>query len=187
MNSGKSLILAALCLTAAAVWAHGEARVDVIGNVNIKDFASEKMKASRFEYKKGKPQYEQSALFISSPLTSEWQELEFSFVPEEDGRVTIFFHVPGSRNPEKIKPILIDDVKSNGEEVKNGGFELLSGKKAQRWKFHGIAELVTGESAAEGKNCVKVLNNGSASQIINVKGGEKVTVKFKAKLAAPAK
>lgn len=186
----KILSLTALCFAATAAWALGEVRVDLFGQMELQDIAAqEPLKWQRFKHYEGKPQYLKSAMLLSKPLTDKWQKFEFSFVPAHTGTVSIMFHVPGSRKKENIKPVLIDDVKSTGSEVKNGGFELLKEeRKASGWTFLKLAALITGDDAAEGKNYVRVSDSdGAAAQTITVQRGERVTVTFKAKLPAAEK
>jgi len=181
----KIFSLTMLMLAATAVMASGEVRVDLFGSTTLRAItAKTPLKWQRFKHYKDKPLEKKSAMLLSPPLTDQWQDFEFSFVPERDGNVSILFHVPGSSNKENIKPVLIDDVKSTGGEVRNGGFELLKDGKAHGWSLRELAELLTGDDAAEGKSYVKVsYSKGSAAQSIKVRGGERVTVTFKAKLA----
>ena len=183
------LAITAAALSAVSAFAAGEVRVDLFGTVEIRDIAAKPaLTAQRFAHYKGKPMEMKSAMFLSKPLTDKWQEFEFSFVPEKDGQVSILFHAPGSKDKANIKPILVDDVKTTGAKLENGGFELLKQDgKVSGWRLRKLAEFVTGDDAAEGKNCVKVsYSDGAAAQEIKVKGGETVIVTFKAKLA-PAK
>lgn len=117
-------------------------------------------------------------------LTAEYQKFTVSFMPEEDGRVTIFFHTPGSRNTKNIVPVIIDDVQVTGARFQNGGFETLkNGAIPAAWRFGKNAKLLT-SGAAEGKNCAQTFyGSGIVSQNLYVTTDEKVTVTFQAKLA----
>ena len=181
------LTITAAVLSAVTAFAAGEVRVDLFGSkIELRDIAAKApLTAHRFKHYKGKPMEMMSAMFLSQPLTEKWQEFELSFMPEKDGQVSILFHVPGSKNKANIRPVLVDDVKTTGATLENGGFELLKQDgKVSGWNLRKLAEFITGEDAAEGKSCIKVsFSDGAAAQVIKVKGGEKVVVTFKAKLA----
>ncbi len=115
-------------------------------------------------------------------LTKEWKKFTLTFVPEEDGRVSVSFLTPGSSDLASIKPVLIDDIQVTGGKLKNGNFETLNGEKFAAWRMSNGAKVVTG-NAAEGKNCAQVIYRGQISQAIYVSADEKVTISFQAKLA----
>ena len=180
------LTITAAVLSAVTVFAVGEVRVDLFGQMELQEItAQEPMKWQRFKHYEGKPQYQKSAMLLSQPLTDQWQKFEFSFVPAHTGTVSIMFHAPGSQKKENIRPVLVDDVKTTGAALENGGFELLKQDgKVSGWSLRKLAEFITGEDSAEGKNCIKVsYSDGAAAQTIKVQRGERVTVTFKAKLA----
>ena len=87
-----------------------------------------------------------------------------------------------SRDPAAVKPVLIREVNAVGAALKNGSFAKLQDGKPQFWKLGKQAEAVRDENSK--CICLKVVyNSGRASQLFAVKGGQKVVLTFKAKLA----
>ena len=174
----KKLFTLAAALLAVSAFAYGELRVDVrcVGDLTIKS-----MDAGNYRTRMQKPDF----LIVMTPkMTDQWQTVEFSFTPSADGRASLCFHTPGSQKTELIQPLLIDDIKVTGAELKNGSFELLNKKGALiGWRVGKNAKLTTG-TAADGNNCMMVTyNNGLVYQTINVTAGTPVKVTLKAKLA----
>ena len=178
-----SIMLAAA--TAATAFGFGEVRVDVYGRDEISDPAAPEMRVSRLYV--GKPLEKKTASFVSKPLTDQWKKLEFSFVPTQNGRVSLVFHIPGSSNKDMMKPVLLDQVSAVGATVVNGDFEEVKNGRPVGWTLGKNAAPVAGESVGDGKHCVRTHHSGSgmANQSVTVKAGEKVTVTFMAKLSAP--
>ena len=182
----KTLLLWAAVAAVAIVHAAGGLRVDVRGlrSARIREIAARPPLSWQYF-----PQYlgtekESSAVMISSPLGADWRRFEFSFVPENDGRFTLSFHVQGVRR--QVVPALVDDIQVSGAVLKNGGFETAEEGRPAHWRQGKAAALVTDGSAAEGKNCMRVaFRSGTVSQQISVSAGQPVTVSFLARLADP--
>ena len=118
----KFFALAAVSMAALTAFAYGELRIDLrcSGEMEISKVVAEGMNAKNI--KKG------FTLIMTPKLTNEWQKFEFTFTPDDDGRLSLAFQAPGSSNLKAIKPLLIDDVKVTGAVLKNGGFEKLNSK-----------------------------------------------------------
>lgn len=174
----KKLFTLAAAMLAVSAFAYGELRVDVRcgGDLTIKS-----VDAGSYKSRMMKPGF---ALIMTPKLTNEWQNIEFSFTPADDGRVSLCFQTPGSKKVELIQPVLIDDIKVTGAEFRNGSFELLNKKGALiGWRVGKSAKLTT-SGAAEGNNCMMVTyGKGIVFQTISVTGDTPVKVTLKAKLA----
>ena len=182
----KTLLLWAAVAAAAIFHAAGGLRIDVRGlrSARLREITTSPPLSWQYF-----PQYlgtdrESSAVMISSPLSADWRRYEFSFVPENDGRFTLSFHVPGIRR--QVVPALVDDIQLSGAVLKNGGFESVNEGKPAHWRQGKAAALVTDGSAVEGANCMRVaFHSGMVSQQISVSAGQPVTVSFLARLADP--
>ena len=178
----KFIVLTALVMSCAA-FALDAVRVDVQGvaDMRISKVAGEKLSVGTTPAKAEKDILR--AVLISGNLNAEWQKFEMSFVPEKNGRVTLRFHTPGSRNIKSIKPVLLDDVQCTGGTLLNGDFEILNNGVLTNWRLGSAGKLITGENVYHGKQCVQVFfNSGMAVQTIFVTAGEKVTISFRARI-----
>lgn len=168
-------------LVSMTAFAFGEVRIDLRSAgkdcVNAGDFAS----AEKMVFKKMK---EGHSIIISGKMSDQWQKIEFSFVPDADGKISLFLQAPGSSRRDLIKPLLIDDVKVAGAVMQNGGFEQLNKSGIPvGWRFGRTAKVVPG-AGIDGSNAVQVsYSSGMCHSVLALKAGEKVTVSFQAKLA----
>ena len=174
----KRLFTLAAAMLAFSAFAYGELRVDVRcgGDLTIKS-----VDAGSYKSRIMKPGF---ALIMTPKLTDQWQTVEFSFIPAADGRVSLCFQTTGSKKAELIQPVLIDDIKVTGAEIRNGSFETLNKKGALiGWRVGKNAKLTT-SGAAEGNNCMMVVfSKGIVFQTISVTADTPVKVTLKAKLA----
>ena len=188
----KILFAAAVFAGVCSSFAAGELRLDLrkVRDTTISEITvSEGLKIA-VQDPKGAKEGITKALIYTEPLTSEWKKFTITFVPEEDGRVSMAFHTVGSSRIETIKPVWIDDVQVVGGKIDNGGFEKLKNDAPASWRLGRhkekeaySAKLITGK-AAEGQNCVQIFyNTGTAAQAIRVTADEKVTLTFQARLA----
>jgi parallel beta-helix repeat protein len=115
-----------------------------------------------------------------------WQEMTFSFTPQEDGVVTMKLMGSGVRTPDGKGFIPVwtyaDDLRVEGAELVNGGFEAPGAKGCPNgWRFEGPKALWVHDPklAAEGEYCVKTWHNGRFSQDLKLTKGQTVTVSLK--------
>lgn len=118
-----------------------------------------------------------------------WQELSFTFLPEQDGRVDLRLMGRGVSNPGQDTYlavwVCVDDVRVDGAELSNGGFEL-AGEKGlpAAWRREQDAVWIhDAKRAAEGEGFVKTWHNGRFIQALRVTKDRPVTVR--AKVSAP--
>ncbi|MFA7232097.1 MAG: hypothetical protein WC071_12575 [Victivallaceae bacterium] len=158
-----------------------QARIDIAGKVNITPAKG----CARAEWATGDLQNKYLCAHSNTLQNHLWQTMEISFVPEEDGIVTIklkgiYFKPEGSIRSAPVW-FEFDDIKVEGAVIHNGGFEELDDKgRPKSWKLSG---KVVSAQAAEGKNAVKVWLNQPASQDIVVKKDQPVTITTKVRNA----
>lgn len=119
----------------------------------------------------------------SGLTTPGWQEMRFEFTPREDGVVTLKLMGNGVRKPgnDEFIPIwtYADDMRVEGAELVNGGFEEPGAKGCPHgWRFEVKEPLWVHDPklAAEGEYCIKTWHNGRIAQDLKVTKGQKVTV-----------
>jgi len=123
---------------------------------------------------------------LGGPVGEEWTAYEFSFVPEEDGRVQLRLMGPWM-NPETTQgtpPIWVayDNLVVTGAEVENPDFEKGDGQGSiDGWTTKPENVLTNAGGAQSGKNYVRVTNEKSVAQDIQVNKGQEVTIKFQVK------
>lgn len=175
----KMMFLIASALLPLVVF--GRVRVDVHGvQVTLKEVKATGLSVGTTPAKA--TEKISKAVLISGTIGKEWKKFEFSFVPEKDGRVILRFHTPGSRNINAIIPVLVDNVQAAGGTLLNGSFETVKNGKLTGWNLGTKGKIITGDNAADGKQCVQTFfSSGMATQAMVVSAGEKVTVTFMAK------
>ncbi len=116
---------------------------------------------------------------------NEWENLEFSFVPESDGDVWLSLSVvkPEQREFQERKfAAYFDNLTVNGDLLINGDFEnklknFYSPSKVQ-------SKIERNPSIVKfGKACLRVTSDTYVSTVLKVKKGEKITVSVMAKPA----
>ena len=116
----------------------------------------------------------------------EWREFEYAFTPQADGEVEVLLMAQGhlSATDNEYLPLWVyfDDVRVEGAEIVNGGFEDVDAAGAPAgWRNHGDyvgGWLIPDEtSAREGRNSVKVWHNGRWTQRVQVSAGTPVTIR----------
>jgi hypothetical protein len=118
-----------------------------------------------------------------------WQEMSFTFVPEQDGSVDLRLMGRGVNHPGTgaFIPVwvYVDDVRVEGATLTNGGFEAAGEKDLPAaWRRElDPAWLHDAKIAAEGEGFVKTWHNGRFTQTLTVTKGRPVTVR--AKVRAP--
>ena len=185
----KVLSIAVLCAGFLSAYAIDSFRVDLRGvkDVTLANITlSEGMAIALQTPKKVTEGITKAYIYSDSKkLTDKYQKFTISFVPEEDGRVGLHFHTPGSKDRSSIIPVIIDDVQITGAKFKNGGFETVNGDRPAGWSIGKGAKFITDKTqAAEGNNCMQIFyGNGIAGQNLHVTADDKVTITFQARLA----
>lgn len=121
-------------------------------------------------------------------ISTDWREMEFSFIPENDGTVSLVLRGPWYKPGVEVtnRPVWVayDDLAATGAEIKNSGFEDVNPGASGLFDGWGgdPANLVVGkDDSKSGKNYVKVWYNVPVRQDIIVKKGQQVTIKFSIK------
>lgn len=119
-------------------------------------------------------------LIVTGPVSQEWKEFSFTFVPKADGKVNLNLM---SDNPKFL--VSYDNIRVTGATIANGDFETAAqqGDRPDRWWPMGKPGFVKDAQGASGKNFVTCAHNDRWNQSIPCKAGEAVTVTFQAKLA----
>ncbi len=112
-----------------------------------------------------------------------WREFEYSFVPAADGTVDVQLMAQGhlSATGGDYVPLWVyfDDVRVEGAEIVNGGFEQRQAGVPAGWanSDNGGWLIVDAESAHSGECSVKVWHNGRWRQSLDVTAGTPVTIR----------
>ncbi len=126
-------------------------------------------------------------------LPKKWQKYTFSFTPDKDGVISIYFrgryHKPKGAKKNLEVWVAYDNITVTGTEAVNSDFEFVNQKNLFNGWSGNAANMVTGsEEAQSGKNYVIVWHNNPVVQTLKVKKGQEVTVTFYAKASdGPAK
>lgn len=123
-------------------------------------------------------------LIVTGPISQEWKEFSFTFVPKADGKVSINLM---SDNPKF--QVSYDNIRVTGATIANGDFETAAKQadRPDRWWPMGKPGFVKEAQGGSGKNFVTCAHNDRWSQPISCKAGEAITVTFQAKLAEAPK
>lgn len=122
----------------------------------------------------------------------DWRELTLSFTPAEDGRVDLVLNGPWEEEKPGLmfrKEVLWDDLTATGTRLVNGSFESQKDGKPESWKpvFREYLAADTwplaGAEPLHGKFLAATWQNRPLSQTLELKAGEKVTLKLHAKAA----
>ncbi|MEI6035416.1 MAG: hypothetical protein WCS65_14190 [Verrucomicrobiae bacterium] len=132
----------------------------------------------------------------TAPLPADrWVQASFTFVPESDGKVTIylkgnFAKAMGNQNPD-ARWVYYDMVAVEGcDPLQNGDFEEATSGRPDFWNGGQDLRYVTsGMKALSGKAMVGVWHNNYCTQTINVTAGQQVTLTVNVKMGEvePAK
>ncbi len=123
-----------------------------------------------------------------------WENVTVTFTPTYDGPLDLILtglwvqEKPGSIFREET---LWDEISATGTDLKNGGFELQSGPIPENWTspWGGYPEAtawpLTPTAALAGVKIGASWHNRPLQQTLQVKSGQKVTLKLSAKSATP--
>ena len=123
-----------------------------------------------------------------TPLTDKWEEWSAAVVTEEDCMLTMQLggaYLPAEKESRKPLPIwaAYDEVRLDGAELKNGGFETLDSKGLPEGWVCARENVITDGDAAEGKIYIKASFDKPVKQTLAVKAGKPVTVAVKVRRA----
>lgn len=119
-------------------------------------------------------------------IPEKWQKYTFSFTPETNGVVNIYFrgawHKPKGAKKNLEVWVAYDNITVTGTEAVNSDFEFVNQKNLfNGWTGNG-ANMVTGPKEAQsGKNYIIVWHNNPVYQTLKLKKGQEVTITFYAK------
>lgn len=123
-------------------------------------------------------------LLVTGPVSAEWKEFSFTFVPKADGKVNLNIM---SDNPKNF--VAYDNFRVTGATLANGDFET-AGKQPERpdrWWPMGKPAFVKDAQGASGRNFVVCAHNDRWNQSFACKAGEAITVTFLVKQAEAPK
>ncbi len=107
---------------------------------------------------------------IRGTTTDEWKVLQITFVPTQNGLVSLNFKgVYASDFADNHHSVWLDEVSINTVTIGNGSFEqLMESGLPRAWDFHGggpEALSVDGSLAKDGNVCVKVWHDQPATKV----------------------
>ena len=176
-------MLAVCCLAEKA-----GVRIDIDGRANqveIKPDVCQNVIMNNPEWMGDKKQFYLCAV-SSASVGSYWKEFFISFIPQQDGKVTLILKGPWFKpeNAEKNLPIWVayDNLEIMGAEAQNLDFELESVNGVFDGWSGPQSNMVKGASDAKsGKNYIKVWHDSPFTQEITVHKGKLVSIKFSVK------
>lgn len=123
-----------------------------------------------------KDKQETMLIYSMNTERGEWTSCSFSFIPAENGNVTLTLRGPdlGKEAPQWV---LYRNIRKNGKLLPNGDFS----KEFSNWYRRKTdadyqAQLVEDPALTPKGRCVRVWHDGCLSQTVPVKAGEKVTL-----------
>lgn len=185
----KRILAIALFATAAVCMAQqAQIRIDVSGMQDKVPLTPEKSEQGLYV---GNPGWvgENKECYLSvagGKVDNNWTAYEFSFVPEKDGKVTINLMGPWFKEKDATtnSPVWVayDNLIVTGAEIKNTDFETVNDQGMfDGWDGNPASVLKDQSDAQSGKNYAKVWHNQPVRQTLEVKKGQKVTIKFSIK------
>ena len=179
MRQCAIFLFAFLSTTLAAA----EFRLDISGRDNVLTPGRGEVKFDRAAWVSAaeRPGY----LVVSKEVGGEWTPIEFSFVAEKDGFLWLAFGGGWAAAPGARAFILVDDIKFNGQEAPNGGFETLKPDlSAPRiWNLAPKSKACLVDDARQGKKAMKINHDNRIGQGVKVEAGKSYTISLFAKAA----
>lgn len=124
----------------------------------------------------------------------DWSEVSITFTATQDQTVELVLNGPWSQGKDGQpfrQEILWDDIRGEGADIANGGFETGSDAGPESWNslygpyLTSNAWPIAGAEALEGKSLAASCQNRPLSQTFHVKAGQPVTLRLHAKSATP--
>lgn len=177
-----AVLLSALFCTVLAA-APTEFRLDISSRDNVLKPGTGEVKFSKAGWLA--PAEQPGYLIVSKAVGEDWTPVEFSFVAEKDGFIWLAFGASWASTPEERPFIIIDEIKLNGQEAPNGGFEALKPDlSAPRiWNLGSKSKACLVDDAKAGKKAMKVNHDHRAGQGLKVEAGKSYTISLFAKIA----
>lgn len=122
----------------------------------------------------------------------DWREISISFTPPEDGTVELALCGPWEQSGNGLvlrKEVLWDGISAEGTQIVNGGFETRTGEAPDGWtpnyqSYPGADQWPLAQvTPLDGKAVAASWQNRPLSQTLNLKAGQKVTLKVHARAA----
>lgn len=134
---------------------------------------------------KDKKQFYLSAI-SKATVGSYWQEFFISFIPQQDGKVTLIlkgpWYKPGKATKNLPVWVAYDKLEIMGADAKNTDFELESVSGVfDGWSGEQTNMIKDAFDAKSGKNYIKVWHDSPFTQEITVHKGKLVSIKFSVK------
>lgn len=179
MKHGWLLVLFSVC----GILSAGEFRMDLISLKSGVDLEMGKTSgAFRIIDSPWYGEKRKQSIEIRGETSDRWQSYSFTFVPRKSGIVTLRISAPYVKAGAKPKVCAYDNIRAEGAELKNGGFE-------EKVPAHGWIPgwgtkdaLMTGD-AAEGNCYMRCAYRKAVVQNLTCREGVPVTISFQAKNA----
>lgn len=171
------LTVAALC--SAGLLSAADFRIDISGERSKVEMEIKEVGESiRGEGAGWLGERKNQRLIFSGPASAKWETKTFSFLPKTNGSISLC--LMGTINKPGAPLLAYDDVRINGQPVKNGSFEEGEGDKIAVWGGWGKAKRMN-DGGTAGQHYVLANHVNALAQTIPVKAGEKVTISFQVK------
>ncbi len=120
----------------------------------------------------------------SKTLSDKWEDMTVSVVPEDDCNLRIDICGPWRPKEKGSKELLpiwadYDDLKIEGTTLKNTSFETLNAQMLPEGWECASANVVTDETAADGKTYIRACFDQPVLQTVAAKAGQAVTITVK--------
>ncbi len=159
---------------------------DETGDLTSGDSDTAGVKVERMNWLPAKNQ--SLGFVVSGPISYRgWREWRVSFVPKNNGRVTLTLKGPWEQSPSGEiyrQLVLWDAIEVTGGKLANGSFEEsergAQGAKRVGWDSHGggWVMLYPKPPPVDGKVIAKTWHDGAMQTQITVEGGKRVTIKL---------
>ena len=189
------LLVFGASMQAAEATPQTRARVDISGKDVVLKAVSGPEGGSLQNITWGKEDDRKFSLIGETALlpADQWIKASFTFMPENDGKVTICLKGNWTKDKDKknidVRWVYYDMITVEGGLLQNGDFEDAKDGKPVGWNCDKELYIVTEIKAFSGKAMVKAWHNQQCTQTIDVRKDQPVTVTVNAKMGEfePAK
>lgn len=185
----KRILTIAVLIAGIGCFAGSAVRIDVNGiskKVALKSGkVSKGLRLVHGGWLKDKAKYYLMA-YSNMNISKEWKEYSFSFTPDKDGIVSIYFrgawHKPKGAKKNIAVWVAYDNITVTGTEAKNSDFEFVNQKNLfDGWTGNSANMVIGAADAKSGKNYIIAWHNSPVYQTLKLKKGQEVTITFYAK------
>lgn len=128
------------------------------------------------------PESQQNIILAQRPVSvGKWQEISITFTASTDGQVPLSLAGEFNKKGPTVW-VYYDDVSVTGATVANGDFESADGKNPAEWKLKKSRKAEAKYVDLDGSKVILVSFDASASQMLNVKANEPVTITARVRL-----